>query len=139
MLTYQRVYGLSQQQFCDELFLGYQHLVNIDFHHAWEQTRPYAGTWHTLLDTLNGGWLQPRDTLEDYGFHIIPLPEGYNGTPKVKGSSLRWTVVGISADGHTSTMYPAPAVTPLMAAVSLPRSSRNDSFLLWPRLQSTED
>ena len=101
VLTYQRMYGLSQQQFCDELFLGYQHLVNIDFHHAWEQTRPYAGTWNTPLDTLNGGWLQPKDTLEDYGFHIIPLPEGYKGTPKVKGTSLRWTVVGISTDDRT--------------------------------------
>lgn len=101
VLTYQRMYGLTQQQFCDELFLGYQHLVNIDFHHAWEETRPYAGTWQTPLDTLRGGWLQPKTMLEDYGFHIIPLPEGYKGTPKIKGNGLRWAVVGIGDDGRT--------------------------------------
>lgn len=107
VLTYQRLYGLSQQQFCDELFLGYQHLVNLDFHHAWQQTRPYAGTWHTRLDTLSGGWLQLCDTLEDYGFHIIPLPAGYKGTPRVKGDHLRWAVVGIADDG--TTVYPPAA------------------------------
>lgn len=109
--TYQRMYGLSQRQFCDELFLGYQHLVNLDFRHAWQETRPYAGTWHTPLDTLRGGWLQPRDTLEDYGFHIIPLPAGHKGSVKVKGENLRWAIVGIDENGQS--VFP-PMVKPLM-------------------------
>lgn len=129
VLTYQRMYGLSQQQFCDELFLGYQHLVNIDFHHAWEQTRPYAGTWHTPLDTLSGRWLQPKDTLEDYGFHIIPLPVGYKGKPKVKGNSLRWAIVGISNDGRT--VYNVSRSGGLTAEGShVPASLLKKSFLL---------
>ena len=101
VMTYQRMYGLSQRQFCEELFLGYQHLVNIDFHHAWQETRPYAGTWQTPLDTLRGGWLQPKNTLEDYGFHIIPLPAGHKGGVKVRGNGLLWTIVGIDDSGRS--------------------------------------
>ena len=45
VMTYKRMYGLSQQQFCDEMFRGYQHLVNFDFKHARKETRKYA--WNT--------------------------------------------------------------------------------------------
>ena len=110
--TYQRMYGLSQSQFCDELFAGYQHLVNLDFKHAWSETRPYACTWSTPADTLRGGWMLPKDTLEDYGFHIFALPDGYTGTPKVKGQGLLWKVVGIDSLGRS--VYDAAGMkTPL--------------------------
>ena len=50
-MTYKRLYGLSQQQFCDEMFKGYQHLVNFDFKHARKETRQYACTFNTKLET----------------------------------------------------------------------------------------
>lgn len=39
-MTYMRRYGLSQSQFCDDMFTCYQHLLNFDFNHARKETRP---------------------------------------------------------------------------------------------------
>ncbi len=98
--TYKRLYGLSQKDFCRELLLGYQHLVDFDFNHARTETRPYACTWQTPLDTLRDGWYRPKTILEDYGFHIIPLPTRQPMTVKVKGRNVMWALVGILPDGE---------------------------------------
>ena len=94
VMTYKRMYKMTQQQFCEEMLQGYKHLVNFDFKHARKETRPYACTWSTPLDTLKGGWLQPKTTLEDYGFHIIPLPiKKYIPKIQIKGENLLWDLV----------------------------------------------
>ena len=111
VITYKRVYNMTQAQFCDEMLRGYQHLVNFDFNHARAETRPYACTWSTPLDTLPGRWLRPKTTLQDYGFHIIPLPQGRRISVKVRGEHLRWALVGITPDGHT--IYGAPEASTL--------------------------
>lgn len=98
-MTYMRLNKLSTSQFNNEMLRGYQHLVNLDFHHAWKETRPYACTWSTPMDTLRGGWMQPKDTLEQYGFHIIPLAS--KAKPKVEGKHVMWALVGITADGKS--------------------------------------
>lgn len=105
VMTYKRMYQMSQQQFCEEMLQGYKHLVNFDFKHARQETRPYACTWSTPLDTLKGGWLQPKTTLEDYGFHIIPLPKTKR-TPKiqVKGDCLLWDLVAVEGKNYLVVM-----------------------------------
>jgi len=74
VMTYKRLFSLSQQQMCDELFDACRHFVGLDYHHAWAETRPYAGQASTPY-LLHDGWLQP-DSLclpENYGFNVFPL------------------------------------------------------------------
>ena len=101
--TYMRMYGLDQEAFCDEMFRGYQHLVNFDFQHARRETRPYACTFDTELKDKGGGWLGPKDFLEDYGFNAILLDERVDLNAKtfkvrVKGDNLRYGFVGVTTD-----------------------------------------
>lgn len=82
VMTYKRKYQMTQQQFNDEMFDGYRHLINFDFDYARQNTRPYACTFSTPMDTLPNGWLRP-DTAhipENYGFNAIPL---YNSKFKI--------------------------------------------------------
>jgi len=72
--TYKRINSLTQAQFCDEMLRGYQHLMNFDFSHARRETRPYACSFSTELDTLSGGWMRPKHAPEAYGFNAIALP-----------------------------------------------------------------
>lgn len=109
VMTYQRMHGLTQSQFCDEMLQGYQHLVNLDFQHARQETRPYACTWQTPLDTLSGGWLRPQNVPEAYGFNIIPLPADRRLSVQVKGQNLRWALVGITPDGRSVYGQPQDA------------------------------
>ena len=101
VVTYKRLYGLSQQQFCDEMLRGYQHLVNFDFKHARRETRPYACTFTCKLDTLQGGWLRPADLPEEYGFNAIPLPVGRKTKVELVGDNLLYGFVGVTADGES--------------------------------------
>jgi hypothetical protein len=116
------MYGLTQQQFCDEMFQGYQHLMNFDFRHARHQTRRYACTFTTRLDTLDNGWLRPLDVPEAYGFNAIPLSVPRPGTKvsvRLQGDQLRYGFVGITADGHEiysplqTTSFHVPSGRPL--------------------------
>jgi len=101
VMTYQRMYGLTQSAFCDEMLRGYQHLVNFDFHHARKETQPYACSWQTPLDTLRGGWLQPKDLPEAYGFNAIPLPVRQQTRVEVRGKDVRYAFVGVTNEGET--------------------------------------
>ena len=101
--TYMRMYGLSQQDFCDEMFRGYQHLMNFDFQHARRETRRYACTFDTELQDKGKGWYSPKDLPEGYGFNAIRLDErvNLNATTykvRVKGNHLRYGFVGITTD-----------------------------------------
>ena len=103
VMTYKRMYGLSQQQFCDEMFRGYQHLVNFDFKHARKETRQYACTFDTELTGDSEGWYAPKYGLEEYGFNAIKLDDEVDLKSKVyrlqlKGDQLRYGFVGITTD-----------------------------------------
>ena len=101
VITYKRMYNLSQTQFCDEMFRGYQHLMNFDFNHARQETRPYACTFSTELDTLSGGWLRPKYTPEAYGFNAIELPARRSAKVTLRPTStreLRYGFVGVTTD-----------------------------------------
>lgn len=83
VMTYKRKYQLSQADFCDEMFRGYQHLVNFDFSHARQETRPYACTFSTFLNTKgkNKYVIPNLYAPENYGFNAIKL-----SVPKAGGS-----------------------------------------------------
>ena len=106
-MTYMRLNGLTQQQFCDEMFRGYQHLVNFDFKHARRETRPYACTFDSPVRDLGGGWQAPVDTLEEYGFSAIRLDRLMADRPlrkvtvKVQGRQLRYGFVAVTASGRS--------------------------------------
>ncbi len=98
--TYQRMYGVSQERFCDEMFDCYRRLVNFDFDHARPQTRRYACTFGTPTDTLEGGWEQPAGRIpEAYGFNAIALPATPEVAVQVRGKQLRYGLVGVTTDG----------------------------------------
>ena len=101
VMTYKRMYGLTQNDFNDEILRGYQHLVNFDFNHARQETRPYACTWQTPLDTLRGGWMQPKDLPGEYGFNAIPLAVKKQTRIEVKGKNVRYALVGVTTDDES--------------------------------------
>ena len=102
VMTYKRVNGLSQQAFCDEMFRGYQHLVNFDFKHARKETRKYACTFNTEL-TQTDGWYSPNHYPEEYGFNAILLDDKVDLNAQsyglqIRGENLRYGFVGITVD-----------------------------------------
>ena len=110
VITYKRLYGLSQEQFCDEMFRGYQHLLNFDFQHARRETRPYACTFSSEVETLPDGWQKPVNTPEAYGFNAIKLDyllsNGHRHLRKLRlqmqGEHLRYGFVAVTADGQST-------------------------------------
>ena len=115
VVTYKRMYGLKQQEFNDEMFRGYQHLVNFDYNHARKETRKYACTFDTECHPTpvvghpsprGGEWLRPKDYPEEYGFNAILLDDKVNLKARrfdlfIKGDNLRYGFVGIDTDGKS--------------------------------------
>ena len=106
VMTYKRMNGLSQSAFCDEIFRGYQHLVNFDFIHAYKETRQYAATFNTELETCSNGWLHPKSLPEGYGFNAIKLDDRVNLNSPIfhlhlRGNQLRYGFVGITTNGES--------------------------------------
>ncbi|UKK62037.1 DUF6055 domain-containing protein [Prevotella communis] len=106
VMTYKRMNGLSQSAFCDEIFRGYQHLVNFDFNHAYKETRQYAATFNTELETCSNGWLRPKSLPEGYGFNAIKLDDRVNLNSPIfhlhlRGNQLRYGFVGITTNGES--------------------------------------
>ena len=106
VMTYKQLYHLSQSAFCDEIFRGYQHLVNFDFTHAYKETRQYAATFNTELETCSNGWLRPKSLPEGYGFNAIKLDDRVNlNSPTfhlhLRGNQLRYGFVGITTNGES--------------------------------------
>ena len=104
VMTYKRMYNMSQKQFCDEMFRGYQHLVNFDFNHARKETRQYACTFDTELE--GGKWLRPKNYPEEYGFNAIKLDDKVNLNARkfrlnLQSDNLRYGFVGITTDGQS--------------------------------------
>lgn len=106
VITYQRMYGMTQAQFCDEMLRGYQHLVNFDFTYARQETRSYACTFDTELQSLDGGWQQPKNAPEAYGFNAILLDKqvdlrAHKFRLQLKGEQLCYGFVGVTSDGES--------------------------------------
>lgn len=113
-MTYMRLWGLTQEQFCAELFAGYQHLLNFDFTHARRETRRYACTFSTPTEPAADGWQQPKGCApEQYGFNAIKLTPAQKVKVKFQGGEHRYGFVGVTTDGQSvySPMYSKPSAT----------------------------
>lgn len=115
VMTYKRIHGLKQLQFCDEMFRGYQHLMNFDFKQAWKETRKYACTFDTELEMTADNWLRPKDYPEAYGFNAILLDDrvslkARNYRLQLNGDHLRYGFVGVTTEGE-SVYSPINAIT----------------------------
>ena len=107
VMTYKRMYGLSQDEFNREMLRGYQHLVNFDFKHARKETRKYACTFNTELTHGDGsyrvgGGNRPKHFPEEYGFNAILLDSLVDIQKPVKvevrGMSNLHALTGITTD-----------------------------------------
>lgn len=105
VMTYKRKYHLTQAEFCDEMFRGYQHLVNFDFAHARQETRPYACTFSTFLNKRSRNqYVVPNlYAPENYGFNAIKLSVPQQG----KAISIRFQ--GLLGDKDFHYVYPDKA------------------------------
>lgn len=118
-MTYMRMFGLSQEQFNDEMWQAYAHCLNWDFDKFRANARPYANKWN--LKTVKKGcrlFVAPENAPENYGFNALavtlPTPgttvtahfrgeaglKGYY-TPRPKEAGWRYGFVVSMADGST--------------------------------------
>lgn len=79
--VYKRLTGLSQAAFNNEMFEANRHIINLDFKHAWNETRPYREGFTTAFVKEKDGWLKvdKKNCPENYGFNVIPLKVPENG------------------------------------------------------------
>ncbi|MCH5312656.1 MAG: hypothetical protein J1E57_12010 [Prevotella sp.] len=103
VMTYKRMFNLSQDDFNREMLLGYQHLVNFDFRHARKETRKYACSFSTELIKDNG--YRPKHFPEEYGFNAILL-DSLTDIQKpvrvdVSGDEIMYALTGITTDGES--------------------------------------
>ena len=105
VMTYKQMFNLSQSQFCDEMFRGYQHLVNFDFSHARKETRPYACSFSTPLDLKgkNTYVIPNKFAPENYGFNAIKL-----SVPKA-GKSVTIRFQGLLNEKGYTYLHPEKA------------------------------
>lgn len=124
VITYKRHFGLSQEQFNDEMWNTVCHFVNWDYERVWEESRPYANRNVTKLEPSCDGWqrISKENCPEDYGFNAIPVEvphrgqtvsidfkgeaglDGFNGENK-ELAGWRYGFMAVGADGH-SIYYP---------------------------------
>jgi hypothetical protein len=113
VMTYKRMYGLSQDAFNREMLRGYQHLVNFDFKHARKETRKYACTFNTEVQGAGdqsmriGSGYRPKNFPEEYGFNAILLDSLVDIQKPVKvavrGVSRSASPLGSSKNLHALT------------------------------------
>ncbi len=114
--TYMRLTSQSVASFYDELFDAHRHTVFLDFRHARQQTRQYAGGFSTpLIDEARGyystiaasagRWLRvpPAVAPESGGFNAICVPA------PAKGSSISIDFEGITSAGGYNISLPTEA------------------------------
>lgn len=75
-ITYMRLNGLSQEEFCDEMYEASARIINLDYARAWEETRPYANRFSTKFNEGKDGWkhVVSEQCPECCGFNAVALP-----------------------------------------------------------------
>ncbi len=111
VMTYKRMYGLSQDEFNREMLRGYQHLVNFDFKHARKETRKYACTFNTEVQGTGersmkvGSGYRPKQFPEEYGFNAILLDSLVDIQKPVevavRGVSNMHALTAVTTDGES--------------------------------------
>lgn len=106
VMTYKRMTGLSQSEFCDEMFDVYRHLINWDFDRVWSETRQYANRYTTKFEKdSDPGWYRivVDNCPENYGFNAVAL------TVPQKGETLSVEFVGESELKNFTSVNPDKA------------------------------
>lgn len=117
-MTYMRETGLTQEQFCDEMFEASCRIVPLDYARAWKECRPFANQFDCSFIEQPGGWMlvSPQQCPEDYGFNAVPLVIPAAGTTiqidfeaalgengysvlNAEHGGWRYGVVAVAADG----------------------------------------
>lgn len=73
--TYQRLTGLSQEGFNDEMWQNYARLVNFDIDRVRQYTRALTTGWKTQMTDAGDGWkrVAKNNAPECYGFNVLPM------------------------------------------------------------------
>jgi hypothetical protein len=82
VITYKKVSRINQQQFCDEMFDVCRHIVNLDYKHAYNETRSFANNYDDPMPVADkNGWktIPTNRCPEEYGFNIIPISSYKSG------------------------------------------------------------
>lgn len=139
VITYKRMFGMSQKDFNDEMFAMQRRFINWDIDRARENMVPYRNLWSTKMIPAgkNTYRVAPENAPENYGFNAVELtvPEpgkkavvkfhGETGlkdyyTPEPANAGWRYGLVAVDADGNAeyspmqdarngSVSYVAPA------------------------------
>lgn len=129
VMTYQRLTGMTQREFNDEMWHNYARLINWDIDRVRENARPYRNQWHTKMVDAGGGWqrVAPENAPENYGFNAVALPvpdkgatlrvdfkgdagrKGYIAKNKEK-AGWRYGILAVDSEGksHYGEMQSAP-------------------------------
>lgn len=132
VMTYKRMFGMTQKEFNDEMFAMQRRFVNWDIDRARENMAPYRNLWHTAVDKIGGNSYRvaASNAPENYGFNAIalvpPAPgktatvkfkgeagiKGYY-TPEPKNAGWRYGFVAVDTDGNSiyGDMHSSPKGT----------------------------
>jgi hypothetical protein len=85
VMTYKRMYSLTQEQFNDEMFDACRRFITWDLPRIEKVAAPYANQHHTTLIAAADGWyrIAPENCVQNYGYNGIRLTVPKGGT-KVK-------------------------------------------------------
>jgi hypothetical protein len=85
VMTYKRMYSLTQEQFNDEIFDAYRRFMTWDLPRIEKVAAPYSDQHHTTLIAAGDGWyrIAPENCPQNYGYNGIRLTVPKGGT-KVK-------------------------------------------------------
>lgn len=119
VMTYKELTGMTQAEFCDDIFHANARIINMDYPRVWNETRRHALQLATPMTEGADGWLSPAEgnVPENYGFNVIEVsvPKGkrsvkadfcglqaVDATPaQAAKAGWRYGFVGVTANGKS--------------------------------------
>lgn len=119
VMTYKELTGMTQAEFCDDIFHANSRIINMDYPRVWNETRRHALQLSTSMTAAADGWLSPAEgnLPENYGFNVVEvtIPTGkrsvkaefcglqaVDATPaQADKAGWRYGFVGVTADGKS--------------------------------------
>lgn len=117
VMTYKELTGMTQTEFCDDIFHANCMQINMDYPRVWNETRCHALQLSTPMTRHADGWLTPDSIPQNYGFNVIEVSIPSNkhkvkarfqgltpidATPEqVAKAGWRYGFVGVTAEGRT--------------------------------------
>lgn len=117
VMTYKELTGMSQAEFCDDIFHANCMQINLDFPRVWNVTRRHALQLSTPMTIGKDGWMTPDSIPQNYGFNVIEVsvPKNkrmvkaeFQGLQPIDATSTqaekagwRYGFVGVTAEGKS--------------------------------------